>query len=210
MFPQFPGAKAIRHLAPDTVSEYEALLDENLSPVSVISDHDGETSLGPDQLGDPHTLFLAVDLAYPQDVLLWLMQLALREAVSERGTYLKRDGRKRQRADKADADLAVYDLVLNGETFGTIARKVNRPVSSVKSAYLAACQNIFGSAPPPRKRGAPLFGFENPGTHVENCKACKAAGRPEEMCAQARSFYSQDHVSQRERPAGRDPRDLSE
>jgi hypothetical protein len=110
--------------------------------VTVIQDHDGETHLTPDDLGNPHTLFLAVDLAYPQDVLVALIQQALREAIGERSALLKRNPRKRHRADKADVGLAVYDMVLAGTTFGAIAAKLMRPVSSVKSAYLSTCWKI--------------------------------------------------------------------
>src|SRR5262249_24309168 len=113
-------------LTADTIGAYEGLLGTEYSPVTVIQDHDGETHLTPDDLGDPHTLFLAVDLAHPQDVLMALIEPALREAVNVRGKLLKRDPCRRRRIDKADFELAVYDLARQGESFKKIAYRLNR------------------------------------------------------------------------------------
>jgi hypothetical protein len=125
-------------LAMDTVATYETLLGEG-SPVSVIVDHDGEMHLTADELGNPHTLYLAIDLAYPQDVLLTLIEQTLRQVVDDRSKLIKRDSRKRQRTDKADIGLAVFDQVMNAATFPEIASKLRRPVSTGMWPQLASC-----------------------------------------------------------------------
>ena len=191
-------------LTPDTVARYEKLLREDVSPVSVIDDQDAGYLSG-DELGDPHTLYLSIELAHPQDVLLSLIEQRLRQVIGERSKLIKRDSGKRQRTDTADMGLAVYDQVLSGATFQKIASKLKRPVSSVKSAYLAACRNIHGSHPPRPKRLMPLEGFD-PATHFQTCKVCKHAQRPEDFCGPARASINQDCVSQRERPFAEDPR----
>jgi hypothetical protein len=183
----------------DTVATYETLLGEG-SPVSVIVDHDGEMHLTADELGNPHTLYLAIDLAYPQDVLLTLIEQTLRQVVDDRSKLIKRDSRKRQRTDKADIGLAVFDQVMNAATFPEIASKLRRPVSTVKSAYVAAARIVFSGSPPPRrKRDMPLVGF-NPATRFQTCKICKDAQRPEDICGPARAYTNQDYVSLRGRP----------
>jgi hypothetical protein len=185
-------------LTPDTVVRYEKLLREDVSPVSVIDDQDAGYLSG-DELGDPHTLYLSIELAHPQDVLLSLIEQRLRQVIGERSKLIKRDSGKRQRTDTADMGLAVYDQVLSGATFQKIASKLKRPVSSVKSAYLAAYRNIHGSHPPRPKRLMPLEGFD-PATHFQTCKVCKNAKRPEDFCGPALAYVRQDQVSQRERP----------
>jgi hypothetical protein len=192
-------------LAVDTVAQYEKLIGDGACPVSIIEDHDGETSLGPAELASPYTMYLAVDLVYPKDVLLALMERALSQVIEERKAILTRDPRKRQRIDKADFEIVVYDEVIKGEPFPAIANRLGRPVSSVKSAYLAACKNIFGSAPPRRKRHMPLVGF-SPNDHVRSCNVCSSAQRPEDMCSPARAYGNQDYVSLKERPVGEEPR----
>jgi hypothetical protein len=186
-----------------TISQYEALVN-GARPVSVIEDHYGETVIGPDQLDNPHTLYLEIELAYPRDVLLALIEETLSEVVEKRRSRIKLNVRKRQRSDKADFELAAYDQVLAGESFPTIAARLRRPVSSVKSAYLAACWNIFGSAPPRRKRDMPLVAFDF-ANHVPKCEICKHAERPEEFCAPARAYSNQDYVSLKELPVGGEP-----
>ena len=197
---------ALPKLTTDTAAKYEELLGEGVTPVSVIEDQDGETHLTADALGNPHTLYLAIELAYPQDVLLALIEQTLRQVIGERSKLIKRDSRKRQRADKADIGLAVFDQVMNGVTFPEIAITLRRPVSSVKSAYLAAARIVFsGSTPPQRKRNMPLVGF-NSATHSQTCKICKDAQRAEDMCGPARAYGNQDYVSLKERPVGEEPR----
>lgn len=183
-------------LTPDTVAKYEKLL-EGRDPVSVIKDLDGAYVIA-DELENPQTLYLAIELAYPQDVLLTLIEQALRQVIGERSTLIKRDSGKRQRTDTADMGLAVYDQVMKDVTFPEIATTLGRPVSSVKSAYLATARKIFGSAPPRRKRDMPAEGFD-PANHFQTCKACKDAQRPEDFCGPARAYVRQDQVSQRER-----------
>jgi hypothetical protein len=201
----FGAGESLPKLTTDTVGKYE-LLGAWGSPVSVIEDQDGEAYLTADELGDPHTLYLAIELAYPQDVLLSLIEQTLRQVIGERSKLIKRDSRKRLRSDTADMGRAVYDQVVSGATFQKIASKLKRPVSSVKSAYLAACRNIHGSHPPRPKRHMPLEGFDPAANHFQTCKDCKDAQRPEDFCGPNRAYTNQDYVSQRERPVGEEPR----
>jgi hypothetical protein len=179
-----------------TVAQYEKLLDD-ADPVSVIEDHDGETVVGPVELGDSHTLYLKIDLACPRDVLMEFVDKKLSEVKEKRGAIIKRNPGERQRADKANFNIAVYDLVVADESFPAIAARLHRPVSSVESAYRAACRNIFGSAPPRRKRHMPLVGYDFK-NHIANCEECKNAKRPEDFCAPTRVHANQDYRSRRE------------
>jgi hypothetical protein len=185
------------------VGKYEELLGAGGSPVSVIEDQDGEAYLTADELGDPHTLYLATELAYPQDVLLSLIKQTLRQVIGERSKLIKRDSRKRQRTDTADMGLAVFEKVMEDVTFAEIATTLRRPVSTVKSAYLTTARKIFGSAPPRRKRDMPVEGFDRANHDFQTCKVCKHAQRPEDFCGPARAYINQDYVSQRERPGRR-------
>src|SRR5262249_2921216 len=110
---------------------------------------------------------------------------------------------KRHRADKADFEIAVYDRVMKGELFRAIALKLRRPVSSVKSAYLAACRNIYGSGPPRRKRDMRQEGFD-PGDHSRTCRVCRVATGVDDMCAAARAYTNQDYRGGAELPVGLD------
>jgi hypothetical protein len=185
-------------LAPDTVAQYEALLATDDLLVSVIYDQGGETWLSAQELGDPYTLYLAIDLAYPQDVLLAKIEQSLRQAISERSSIIKRATGQRQRSDKADFELAVFDQVTAMATFQQVAAGLGQPVSSVKSAYVAACRKIGITRP--RKRQAPLVGFDPADHDFQTCRICKHAKRPEDFCGPARAYSEQDCGSQRERP----------
>ena len=216
------------HDAPDLTSQnmerFEALYDpeESYEPVSVIYDEDGDTYLDAHMLGDRRKLFLEVDLRYPRDVLIALIDEQLRKTLGERKVTPRDGQKKRSRLDKVDSYLKVYDLAEAGETFTQISRTVSKPVSSVKSVYLAARRNIFveipagAGIPPteaPSKRHAPRAEFDdarNIEDHVSKCAVCRKAERFEDMCPQARAFVDQDSASQRELAVGRDPLRLSE
>jgi hypothetical protein len=196
---QFNLSVQLPKLSARTVSQYEELLDD-ADPVSVIEDGWGENFISSEELGNPHRMYVAVDLAYPRDVLGSLFEKRLSEVLEKRG---KRTPGKRQRSDKTDFNISVYDLVMAAETFPTIARRLGRPVSSVKSAYLAACLNIFGSGPPRRKREMPLLNsFED---HFRTCEVCSRAERADDFCALARAFVDQGYRGRDELPVGREP-----
>jgi len=131
------------NLTADTLAVYERLIC-GASPVSVHEDYDGKHCIGPDELGNPHKLYLEVDLTLPRDVLLALIEKKLNEVVEKRSSILKRDERKRQRFDKADFKIAVFDRAVEGELFRAIAASLGRPVSTVKSAYLPHAERSLG------------------------------------------------------------------
>jgi hypothetical protein len=183
-------------LTPETVARFEELLATDDPPVSVIDDH-GETYLAALELDDPHTLYLRIDLPYPQDVLLASIEQSVRQAINERSSVIKRATGRRHRSDKADFELTVYDQVTAGATFQQIATDLGEPVSSVKSAYAAACRNIGIRRPP--KRQAPLVGFD-PDTHFRTCLICGTAQTSNDMCGPASVYINQDQKSQWAQP----------
>ena len=140
-----------------------------------------------------HILLLEIDLNNPLDLLVAGVEEELRWAVEER----QEGPRGRRRLDKADFHLKVYDLAAKGESFGAIAKALKQRDSTVKSRFLVARRNIFGSVVGPSKRDLPLADFDKD-SHVERCTICKAAQRFEDMCPQARLYAIDDHVSQRE------------
>jgi hypothetical protein len=83
-------------------------------------------------------LKIKVDLNYPVDSLLPLIEAELSRYSRE---YR---GGARRRLKGVGFHLQVFDLVAESdESFPAIARKLKRPLSNVKSAYLAAHRNIL-------------------------------------------------------------------
>jgi len=142
-------------------------------------------------------LEILVDLRYPLDLLVTLIEQEIRTA-RQKSTR----PRQRRRLDKLEPYLKVYDLAEKGESYGAIAKTLKRRVSTVKSAYLAASRNIFGTAKMPRKRALSLASFD-PNAHVQRCPTCQRAQKFEEMCAQSRLYAGQETKGQRE-PTGHD------
>jgi len=70
----------------------------------------------------------------------------MRVACARRGNV------RRRRADKIDIQLAVFDCCLHGMTCRAIARKLRRPVSTVRSTFAVAWRNVFGVNGPPAKK----------------------------------------------------------
>jgi hypothetical protein len=150
------------------------------------------------------TLMLRVDLNYPQDILEEVIKLELKKAKRTRSTQkeheLSDSGKSRNRLDKAKWQLRIFDLVAESQTFPEIARCMAKPVSTVKSLYLAASRKIFGSIASPRTKEVSQQGFDY-GTHCEKCPTCRSAITMEEMCKQAKKYACQDHKSQQDLPA---------
>lgn len=142
------------------------------------------------ELRENRFLFLRVDLQHPVEDLLPLIEQELRGATQGRH-------QRRRRLDMVDFHLRVFDLAVNGDTFSQIAKQLKRYPSTVKSAYLAACRNIFGPVEKPRKKTLPLVDFD-PSTHMELCSTCQKAQALEEFCSQARLYACQDTKAQRE------------
>jgi hypothetical protein len=142
--------------------------------------------------GDDSYLNLAVDLRYPISTLLPLIQ-------KEISPYSRRYRQGKRRSAKVDFQLQVYDLVLTGDNFKTIASKVRRRPSAVQKAWVTGSRNIHGpaTAVPSRKRAA-LENF-NPEKHFLDCGICRRATTAEEMCQLAKLWANQDQVSRRRR-----------
>jgi hypothetical protein len=130
-------------------------------------------------------LHIAVDLRYPVDQLVPLVERELRAKALGYP-------RGRARLDQVDFHLGIFDQASNGQTFREIATSMRRKLSTVKSAFLVASRNIFGPQGGPSKRGAPLKGFDHEG-HCRTCPICVQATKPQEMCGRARAYA---HVGQ--------------
>jgi len=139
---------------------------------------------------DSRYLNLRVDLDHPVHTLLPLIE-------KELGRHSREHPRGRRRPKQVDFYLRVFDLAEAGETFRTISITLKRRPSTVKSAFLAARRNIFGSAPAPSKKALPIANFDRD-IHIQKCSVCTKAEKFEEMCLQARRYALQDHKSQRE------------
>jgi hypothetical protein len=102
---------------------------------------------------------------------------------------------KRNRSDKTDFEIEVYDLVhFNGMTFSQSARKLRKPFSTIKSAYVAATKKI-GIA----LQDQASTSLTDPAT-IDTCsdKRCRSAETPDDFCAAHKSWIDQDQVYQRE------------
>ena len=146
------------------------------------------------ELLDDRFLFLRVDLKHPLENILPLTEEAIRKATKGRL-------RKRQRLDKVEEQLTVYDSALQGVPFKEIASKLKLSVSTVKSIYVSASLKIYRENIPPNRKQLVneqlMTGF-NPDTHSQNCTICKAAKTFNEMCNQFQYAVNQDYGSQRE------------
>ena len=174
----------------------------------------------PDYIPGPgKVLDLRVDLSYPQDVLEARIKVELSKAMKNRRNYQRKSlfppAPQRRRLDKVNFYLRVFDLAEKGETFGKIAKALNRRVSTVKSVFLAVRRNIFGFRPvfqtttssgaiaspengsAPSKQELPLADFD-PAKHISQCSVCKKAQTFKGMCIRTRMYALQEHGSQRE------------
>jgi hypothetical protein len=125
-------------------------------------------------------LHISVDLRYPVDLLVPLVERELRAKALGYP-------RGRARLDQIDFHLKIFDGASEGQTFPEIAARMRRKLSTVKSAYLVASRNIFGPQRGPSKRGAPLKGFDHEG-HCQRCPVCVRAKTGQEMCGKARAY----------------------
>src|SRR5262245_4392586 len=133
---------------------------------------------------DTRYLNLRVDLEHSADTLLPLIEQALSQ-------YSKahRKG-KRRRLDQLPIHLRVFDLAEAGHSFRTIAREVKKPITTVKSTFLVARRNVYGSRGPSKSK-LPLTGFDFEG-HVRGCETCRSAEAFQHMCMRARRYALQD------------------
>jgi hypothetical protein len=157
----------------------------------------GKTGFGSKNLeptpGDSRYLNLRVDLDHPVDALVPLIEKEL--AIHSR-KYLH--GRRR-RTDTVDFNLGVFDRVVSGQPFKAISTELKVRLSTVKSAYLAACRAVFEPGTAPSKKQVTLDAF-NLTDHFEKCPVCRQALNPEQMCAAARIYVEQDQKGRSELP----------
>jgi hypothetical protein len=197
-----PGLQALRsapELSLDTIPHFDRLLDhdEGVAPVSVLHDQDGELYITAAMLQDVDTLYLALDLEEPLDLLVEYVEQEIRRAKKQRKPHLKADPHGRRRLDKIDFQLSVYDQAERSTPFSVIARDLQRQTSTVKSAFLAARRAIFGDAPGLSKTELPIASIDYE-THVRRCATCRSAELVDDMCAVARAWAGQDEVGRRE------------
>jgi hypothetical protein len=179
---------------PDDIAELDAFADNPVLfdlPValkyeSLPDDSGNNLPVGPARvlLRDGHVVELHVDLNFPVDDLLPLIEKELRALA--RGLR-----RPKRRPDRADLQLRVFDLAASDLQFSRIARKLGEPESTVKSAFLSARRHVYG-ADAPSKRDLPLrtsaaAGFD-PATHVPKCARCRNAKTVETMCTLAKAY----------------------
>src|SRR5262249_25680129 len=207
----------IRALVTNPRTHLESFTDQMSSDPPVVIETERDV-YSPDGEADPwppvtgQAVFIRVDITQPVDMLLPLIERELRAFVKvsddrlasepELKQTLSKSAKTRRRLDRVDFQISVFDLAQEGHTFNTIARRVSRSESTVKSAYLRASRNVFDLDPSRsgarRKTALPLGAFD-PDDHARAGAVCRLASTFEEMCGPARAFAAQDHVSQRQR-----------
>jgi hypothetical protein len=130
---------------------------------------------------------LKLDLTKPLDVLIDAVQTAIKPMLPS--------SNKRNRTDKADFEIDVFDLVqFEKLTFSQISRKLRKPFSTIKSAYVAAAKKI--GIVLPDTIGASV---DDPGPIYKcNDQRCRIAETPDDFCAVHKAWIDQDQVYLRE------------
>jgi len=206
-------------LSPRTIPLYEPLLDnDSWALTEAFSAYDPGNPEEDTYVGRPGQFReFSVSLDAPLDVIMALIEQDLREAKAHRGEVPRR-----WRAEKADFYLTVFDEAVEGKSFRDIAATLHKPVSTVKTAFLVACEHISatsvshtmsvaesfanahaapeslqpGSARTfPSKSRLPVVSMDSD-THMETCRACRRANSAEELCSQARAYINQDARSE--------------
>lgn len=145
-----------------------------------------------------HFLNMKVDLTEPVDLVLYLIVEALREH--------RPKPKGRRRTDKAEFQLAVFDLQQLGMKFDEIAETLGKRTStlkgsanSVRSAWLTAYKNVHGQRPiSPIQEEVKLH-------DCEACAVCRVAQRPGDLCALAKRYAELDQQSQRDQMGRGEP-----
>ncbi len=133
-------------------------------------------------------LDLRLDLMKPLYVLL--------DAVKAEVEKLTRST-SRNRLDKADFELAVFDLIrFEGMKFNGVARKLHKPASTVRSAYYSACQKIGEGTP---SKNSKRVSESDPGP-IPQCPnvRCRSAQKPEDFCSAHKAWIEQGQGYTRE------------
>ncbi|MEK6641008.1 MAG: hypothetical protein AABZ17_10110 [Nitrospirota bacterium] len=178
-----------------------------------------------DVIGEPHptlgpaeVLDVRVDLEYPIDVLVALVEGEIKKVLKRhhkvKENFRQQKGlpplkKKRNRLDKSSFYIKVFDQVSEGKTFEGIARALKQPLSTVKSAFLIIRRSIYEPVPfskektegdqlIPSKKDVVLTNFD-PEKHSATCHTCMDATTFDEMCTKAKVYGHQDQVSLRDR-----------
>jgi hypothetical protein len=164
-------------------------------------------------------LSIDVDLSYPRDVVEALIGDELRNAYEKRERHQEKGflprPHERQRLDKMDFQLQVYDLAHAGLTFDEIARGRGLRTSVVHYAFVAAQLKI--GTPRPRKiRHVTIHTAFNVNRHVLECPTCKsvqkADGSWDSYCAVMQDYATYrmcpEYVSIDDRKESGDPKDV--
>lgn len=146
-------------------------------------------------------LNLGLDLSYPQDVLEGLVKEELRKALKERQRLVAKGQLpappKRQRLDKVDFYLEVYDRAAGGEPYRKIATALRSSRSTVQSAHVRAMRLI--GAPHTKRRPArhsPTVTWKKSDpdsyitTHLRKCQICRVAEQFDQRCDGFKSWVT--------------------
>ncbi len=136
---------------------------------------------------------LRLDLTNPK----YLVLANIEACLSKLYKLHEGENAKRTRRDSLDFELKAFDLVqYKGTDFKTVARELHKPVSTIRSAYLSACQKIGNIDIPKKKRGKPEI---HPGP-ISRCTnlSCRSAQKPEDFCPAHRVWMEQDQSYSRE------------
>jgi hypothetical protein len=195
--PKAALSNRLPNLSQDTIKQWSAVKSDTraIVPSPVKSRH-----------SQRKWLKLEIDLDYPRDVLLERIEKELSKVMPQRR-------KARRRWDKFDYYLRVYDLGIKNETFATIARKLKRRVSTVKSAFLSIGRTISSFDPTgfrrsharhrrafPTKKQSVLKVFDHK-NHLSQCDRCAKAKTADEMCPQALLHINQETRGARELPS---------
>jgi hypothetical protein len=177
-----------RVLDSSTVPHFEKILTSDLYQVKLIGDIGSFTADG--------RLWLHIDLNSNRtvDSVLAVVEQEIRRSFPKR--------KKRKRLDSVNFNLAVFDLVIQRKTFYEIKKILGKPISTVKSAFLAATREIFGEPKFKRDKSIYFSPMDNPSTHLDTCEVCKRAMADVkgvgDFCPEFLAFVNQDYVPQRE------------
>jgi hypothetical protein len=158
-------------LSADTISKFESMVTADVRPARLLNDVDS--------FRDASRLYICVDLNCDRTVesLCALIEEEVRRAFRERqGNAL----RSRTREDKIDFYLKVFDRAERGDKFVTMSRELKKRLSTIKSAFLAARRNVFGSNAASSKEDLPRANFD-PVKHCQQCSQCQKATRFEDV-----------------------------
>lgn len=109
----------------------------------------------------------------------------------------------RNRPDTVQKALETFSCYEQTKRFSLVAKQLARKVTTVKGQYVRACLLISGEKPSGTMKqrragmiGDPAAWFQN---HHGSCSRCQKADIPEDMCAKAYAYITQDEKALRER-----------